>query len=62
MILAVLAALIHRVADTMDSMLGYKSDELYNIGFVPAHLDDVLNYIPARISGMLIVISAALLR
>ena len=60
-ILAVLAALIHRVADTMDSMLGYKSDELYNIGFVPAHLDDVLNYIPARISGMLIVISAALL-
>mgnify|MGYP002512736705 CR=1 FL=1 len=60
-ILAVLAALIHRVVDTMDSMLGYKTDELYNIGFVPAHLDDILNYIPARISGFLIIISAAFL-
>ena len=60
-IIALLAALIHRVVDTMDSMLGYKTDELYNIGFVPAHLDDILNYIPARISGMLIVISSAFL-
>ena len=60
-ILAVLAALIHRVVDTMDSMLGYKTDELYNIGFVPAHLDDILNYIPARLSGMLIVIASAIL-
>ena len=57
-IIAILAALIHRVVDTMDSMLGYKTDELYNIGFVPAHLDDILNYIPARVSGMLIVISS----
>lgn len=60
-IIAVLAAFIHRVADTMDSMLGYKTEELYNIGFVPAHLDDILNYIPARISGMLIVIAAAIM-
>ena len=61
-ILAVLAAMIHRVVDTMDSMLGYKTDELYNIGFVLAHLDDILNYIPARISGFLIIISAAFFR
>ena len=60
-ILALLAALIHRVVDTMDSMLGYKTDELYNIGFVPARLDDALNYIPARISGILIVIASAIL-
>ena len=60
-ILALLAALIHRVVDTMDSMLGYKTEELYNIGYVPAHLDDILNYIPARISGFLIIISAAFL-
>ena len=49
-IIAILAALIHRVVDTMDSMLGYKT-----------HLDDILNYIPARVSGMLIVISSAFL-
>lgn len=60
-IIALLAALIHRIVDTMDSMLGYKTDELYNIGYVPAHLDDILNYVPARISGMLIIISAAML-
>ena len=60
-ILAVLAALLHRVADTMDSMLGYKTEELNEIGFVPAHLDDILNYVPARISGMLIIIAAAFL-
>ena len=60
-ILALLAALIHRVVDTMDSMLGYKTDELYNTGFISAHLDDALNYIPARISGILIVIASAIL-
>ena len=61
-ILAVLAAFIHRVVDTMDSMVGYKTKELYNIGFIPAHLDDALNYIPARFSGALIVVSAMFLR
>ena len=57
-IIAVLAAFIHRVADTMDSMVGYKTPELYNIGYVPAHLDDILNYIPARFSGAIIVVSS----
>ena len=45
----------------MDAMLGYKNDELANIGYVPAKLDDILNYIPARISGILVVVSAFLL-
>lgn len=60
-ILAVLAALIHRTVDTMDSMLGYKTEELCNVGYVPAHFDDILNYIPARLSGVLIIISSAIL-
>ena len=60
-ILAVLAALIHRTVDTLDSMLGYKTEELYNIGFISANLDDVLNYIPARMSGILIVIASAIM-
>ena len=42
-------------------MLGYKSEELIHIGFFPAKIDDVLNYIPARISGIFVVISAYLL-
>ena len=43
-------------------MLGYKSDELINIGFFPAKIDDVLNYIPSRIAGIYVVISAYLLK
>ena len=42
-------------------MLGYKNDELINIGYFPAKLDDVLNFIPSRISGLFVVISAYLL-
>jgi adenosylcobinamide-phosphate synthase len=43
-------------------MLGYKTDELKDIGFVPAKIDDILNYIPARISGIYVVMSAYLLK
>ena len=45
----------------MDAMLGYQTDELADIGFFPAKIDDILNYIPSRISGMLVVVSAYLL-
>ena len=53
---------IYRISNTLDAMLGYKTDELINIGFFPAKLDDFLNFIPARISGIFVIISAYLLR
>ncbi|MBQ2636294.1 MAG: cobalamin biosynthesis protein [Methanobrevibacter sp.] len=56
-----LVPMLYRASNTMDAMLGYKNDELANIGYVPAKLDDILNYIPARISGILVVVSAFLL-
>ena len=43
-------------------MLGYKTDELINIGYFPAKLDDILNYVPSRISGVFVIISAYILR
>ncbi len=43
-------------------MLGYKTPELKNIGYVPAKIDDILNYIPSRLSGLCIVLSAFILR
>ena len=58
----IFAAVFYRIANTLDAMLGYKTDELEKIGFVPAKLDDILNYIPARLSGVLIVISAYFLK
>ena len=54
-------AVLYRAANTMDSMLGYKNDRYLFFGRVPARLDDILNYIPARISGVLFVLSAMLL-
>ncbi len=57
-IIAILAAFIHRIIDTLDSMVGYETDELINIGYVPAKLDDIVNYIPARFSGALIVVAS----
>lgn len=55
-------AMVYRAANTMDSMLGYKNEKYLYFGRAAARLDDVLNYIPARITGVLFVISSVLLR
>ncbi|OOM80418.1 adenosylcobinamide-phosphate synthase CbiB [Clostridium sp. BL-8] len=55
-------AFAYKAVNTMDSMFGYKNDEYMEFGYFPAKLDDIFNYIPARITGILIVISAAILR
>lgn len=55
-------AFAYKAVNTMDSMFGYKNDKYIKFGYFPAKLDDVFNYIPARITGMLIVISSAVLR
>ena len=57
-----LIPMFYRISNTLDAMLGYKTDELADIGYFPAKIDDILNYIPARISGILVVISAYLLK
>lgn len=56
-----LVPMLYRLSNTMDAMLGYKTDELINIGFFPAKIDDVLNYVPSRIAGLFVVISAYIL-
>lgn len=52
---------VYRIFNTMDAMVGYKTDELRDIGFFPAKIDDILNYIPSRIAGIFVVISSAML-
>lgn len=52
----------YRISNTLDAMLGYKTEELSDIGYVPAKIDDILNYIPARLSGIFVIISAYLLK
>ena len=57
-----LIPMIYRLSNTLDAMVGYENDELRDIGYVPAKMDDILNYIPARISGLYVVLSAYLLK
>ena len=53
-------ALTYKAINTMDSMLGYKNEKYLYFGRVPAKLDDVANYIPSRLAGLLWVAAAAL--
>ena len=46
---------VYRAANTMDAMLGYR-DERERIGWCAARMDDLLNYIPARITTLLLLV------
>ena len=52
-------ALTYKAINTMDSMLGYKNEKYLYFGRAAAKLDDVMNYVPSRISGLLMVASSA---
>lgn len=53
-------AMLYKGINTMDSMLGYMNEKYRYIGFFPAKTDDVFNFIPARITGVLIALCAPL--
>jgi len=54
------AALAYRFVNTADAMLGYRDPEHEWYGKFPARLDDLLNIIPARLTGLMILLSAPL--
>lgn len=51
----------YKAVNTMDSMLGYTEPPYKDIGLVPAKADDVVNYIPARLSALLMLAAGFLL-
>ena len=59
-VLGVPGAFIYRVINTLDSMVAYKTPELRNIGWFSAKMDTAVNYIPARLTALLMVIAAGL--
>lgn len=55
-------AMMYRAVNTMDSMIAYKNEKYMDFGYAAAKLDDVFNYIPARITALLLIASAMFLR
>ncbi len=49
---------MYKTVNTMDSMVGYHNDRYENFGCAPAKLDDIVNYIPARLSALLMILAA----
>lgn len=49
---------LYKAVNTMDSMIGYKNDKYLYFGRAAAKLDDIVNYIPARISAYLMILAA----
>ena len=54
-------SMTYKAINTFDSMVGYKNEKYMNFGKFSAKLDDVANFIPARITGILIVIVSMIL-
>ena len=52
------AAMLYKATNTMDSMVGYKNDRYKDFGWAAAKLDDVLNWIPARVTGAIMCVAA----
>ncbi len=51
---------LYKAVNTMDSMLGYKNDRYLYFGRIPAGMDDIFNYIPARITALAMIAAAYL--
>lgn len=62
LVIVVVIGVSYRVVNTLDAMVGYKDSINIDIGWFPAKIDDCLNYIPARLTGILVMISSFLMR
>ncbi len=55
-------ALAYRAVNTLDSMVGHKNERFCHFGWASAHCDDVMNYIPARITAVLLYVAVILVK
>lgn len=54
-------AMLYRTVNTLDSMVGYKNEKYIHFGWASAKLDDLLNWLPARLTGVLMIGASLLL-
>jgi adenosylcobinamide-phosphate synthase len=54
-------AFVYRLINTADSMIGYKTKIFKNIGWFAANCDKILNYLPSRLTGIVMIFSAMIL-
>lgn len=54
-------AMAFKAASTLDSMVGYRNDKYLYLGWFSARMDDILNYIPTRLGGILMLVASALI-
>ena len=50
--------MIYKVVNTADSMIGYKTEKYSDFGYAAAKLDDIMNWVPARITSLLICLTS----
>ena len=55
-------AFVYRIVNTADSMIGYKNSIFKNIGWFGAKSDTILNYVPSRLTGIMMVVAAMILK
>ncbi|OGT96188.1 MAG: cobalamin biosynthesis protein CobD, partial [Geobacteraceae bacterium GWB2_52_12] len=55
------AAMAFKAVSTLDSMVGYRNERYLHMGWASARMDDLLNFIPARLTALLMIVSAPLI-